>query len=115
MLLCWNGQQKTPIHDHNGSDGWTWCLAGEIEEMRYTLEYGKPKFLSKTQVSSSIYTHINDDKALHCMQNSSEGQGVSLHLYAPPIRSCRSYCLETGEIKTRHMSDYSMEGKLVGS
>ena len=37
MLLCWEKGQKSPIHDHSGSNCWVKVLDGQVEESLYDL------------------------------------------------------------------------------
>ena len=41
------------------------------------------------------------------------GAAVSLHLYAKPIRSCRTFCPETGRADLRRLSYHTVEGEPV--
>ncbi|WP_299228553.1 cysteine dioxygenase family protein [uncultured Psychroserpens sp.] len=92
ILLCWNENQATSIHGHDGEDCWVYLLEGSMEEVYYTLttnndikEEGSHHLLPK-QLS-----FMNDRIGLHKLKNTYKGKSLSLHLYAKPIENCRSY------------------------
>ena len=55
-------------------------------------------------------TYINDDIAWHTVANPTLERAVSLHLYSGPIDSCQYFDPDTRTIKTRQMTDFSVDG-----
>ena len=35
ILLCWDSNSKTPVHDHGGEDCWVYQILGSVEEIRF--------------------------------------------------------------------------------
>lgn len=93
LLLCWNPQHESPIHDHPCDGCWLQVLQGTIQECRYSkndLSCISDQTFGKGQIA-----YITDNMGYHKIGNpSTENQpAVSLHLYAPPIQQCRTWRL----------------------
>lgn len=114
ILLCWDKNQKTPIHCHGGEECWVYMLDGTISESRYieNAERGL-KETSCEEVSNSNLSYMTDDMGFHSLTNIGEGTAMSLHLYVKPITKCRVYDESKMMFIERKMSDYSFEGKLL--
>lgn len=114
LLLCWEKGQASPIHDHAGQDCWMAVLEGELEEQHYEapqagvlapLRRGRSARLNPGQVA-----FIQDGIALHLIRPIGAGRGVSLHLYAKPIDTCRIYEPTTGRPSLVELGYYSVRG-----
>ena len=91
LLLCWEKGQKSPIHDHSGSNCWVKVLDGEIEECLYDLgEDGiSTQLKSKRTFSPGGIAYINDSYGVHKMGNPNEDKvAISLHVYSPAYHEC---------------------------
>ena len=115
LVLCWEPGQITPIHDHAGSDGWVYCLQGEIEEVRFrcflsTDETARVERGDSLKATVGQMTYINDDIAWHTVANQTPERAVSLHLYSGPIDSCQYFDPVTRTIRTRQMTYHSVDG-----
>ena len=91
LLLCWNPQKESLIHDHPGEGCWLKVLQGSIQESRYsdTLECQSEEIFTEGQVG-----WITDALGYHKIGNPSMDQpAVTIHLYAPPTRQCRTWRL----------------------
>lgn len=97
LLLCWDVNQETSVHDHDGEDCWVYVLEGELEEVFFTLD--RSDYLREER-SQLIRPHqlsfMNDRMGFHKLRNRFKGKSISLHLYAKPILQCSFYC-ETSE------------------
>ena len=135
MILAWGPGQKSPIHDHNGSHCIMRVLEGTLIETLYTRKLGDTgmdsdlSFTSETSLEASeIYektretelksgqtAYIHDKIGWHRVSNaSSDKPAVSLHLYAPPIEKCKTYCEIEGKVRAQAACPYySINGKLV--
>jgi len=113
LLLCWNEDQETSIHDHDGEDCWVYLLKGEMEEVFYSLN--DSNYLKEEQ-SQLIKPHqlsfMNDRIGLHRLRNRFKGKSMSLHLYAKPIEQCNFYC-ETSEQLIERKLKYDTFKKLA--
>ena len=112
LLICWGPNQETSVHNHDGEDCWVHLITGEIEENFYKFDElaNLVKFKSQIVVETTT-SFINDKIGLHKLRNNSEGKTMSLHLYAKPIRSCRSYCERSGEFEVKIMG-YNSQPKV---
>ncbi len=128
MVVCWNSEQASPIHNHAGSNCWMAVLEGEIEEVHYDAPVPASEpgaaggssagpLVERRRVSMEAgrVAFIRDEIALHLVRARTERPSVSLHLYAGPIETCQIYCPETGRIEQRQLCFHSIDGVLVGS
>ena len=105
LLLCWEKGQETEIHGHDGEDCWVYLLEGEIEEVFFTLDTSNYLREERSQVLlPKVLSFMNDKIGFHKLKNSDKMRSVSLHLYAKPIKNCRSYDTTTGHFITRQLS-----------
>ena len=90
ILLCWDEGQKTPIHSHDGQKCWVYFAKGEFEECLYA-KGDKNRLLHKNRVEEGQVTFLTDEIGFHSLENRSSGLGMTLHLYANPIKKCQVY------------------------
>lgn len=92
ILLCWEPNQVTPIHDHGGEECWVKVIDGELMETIYEPfeDNELEELVSKTSKAGDI-SYMADFIGFHRLENSHNGRSMSLHLYAKPIRSCRLF------------------------
>ena len=130
IVLCWNPQQESRVHDHDGSDCLMVVLQGEVVEKRFTItdetevvgEKRKSSIVSPALQPSLITTltvgggavHISDKKAYHSVGNYSTSPAVTLHIYSPPIRRVKLFDIETKEVSERTPGFYSVNGRTTG-
>lgn len=92
LLLCWNENKASPIHDHPCDGCWLRVCEGKIQETRYEID-GETDSLQMT--SDEVFEHhspafINDSMGYHKVGNpSSSAPAVTLHLYCPPFSQCK--------------------------
>lgn len=117
LLLCWNGGQSSPIHNHAGQNCWMTVLEGEIEEVQYSVPrpaHSGPLVPNSTRsYLPGKVTFINDDIALHLIRPMHGRRGASLHLYSRPIETCTLYDEHTGALVARRMAYDSIRGQRV--
>lgn len=111
LLLCWEPGQVSPIHDHAGQHCWMAVLDGSLEEVHFQagdqgLVAGRSAVLSKGEVA-----FIQDEIAWHLIRPVGGQRGVSLHLYADPIDSCRVFQEACGTATTIEMGYHSVRGE----
>ena len=118
IVLCWRGQQQTPIHDHNNSDGWLSVIQGSVVETIF--EWNKDSkdaklenIISEEELGAGLVSHVNDDIGVHSIRNPDEGESVTLHLYAPRIFKCHYVDKQSSSIKEKVLGFHSIAGKLV--
>ena len=117
LVLCWDTNQCSPVHNHEGQDCWMAVLEGPMEEVHYEaptsegpLACGPVRRFETGQVA-----YISDEIALHLVRAHESGPAVSLHLYAKPYGECNCYCEETGKITRKKLAYYSVHGVLTGA
>jgi cysteine dioxygenase len=118
IVLCWNEGQPSAIHDHAGQLCWMAVLDGTMQETLFDSPSedpgAPPRGRLTRQFDPGQVCYINDDIALHdiCPLN---GPGITLHLYANPISTCRTFDRATGQAETRSMRYNSIEGQVVST
>lgn len=114
IVICWDVGAASPIHDHSGARCWMGALQGEIQETLFDTPTGgaAPTARSDRILKTGQVAFITDEIALHEIRTAGDQPAVSLHLYANPIRTCKTYCGETGAIEGRQLSYYSIKGEL---
>ena len=90
VLICWKPGQKTPIHDHKGSDCAFLILDGISTESIYQND---KEGLIKTEVRKYIPGQVcaADEPDIHKISNDEEINLVNLHLYSPPLKDFNIY------------------------
>tara|TARA_R110000751_G_scaffold245379_1_gene345388 strand:- start:769 stop:1299 length:531 start_codon:yes stop_codon:yes gene_type:complete len=92
ILLCWEQEQETAVHGHDGEDCWVYLLEGEMEEVFFTIDDDQNlREVGSKKVESNQLTFMNDKIGFHKLKNSNLGRSISLHLYAKPIENCVSF------------------------
>lgn len=85
FLICWEKQQKSPIHNHDESiESWSYLVKGEITEKVFEQNEDSEDFklLKETVLSNRKASSLKHTKNLyHSFFNSFNGRSVSLHLY----------------------------------
>ena len=95
LLLCWNPDCESKIHDHPCDGCWLNVLQGQVQECRYeypTAEVGgdQLKCIADETFAAGQLAFINDSIGLHKIGNPSKTvPAVTLHLYSPPFQECR--------------------------
>ena len=109
LLICWKPGQKTPIHCHNKQNCWMYIVSGEVTEHQYKFDKNEMPIKIKTsQLESGKSFYINDEIALHQLQNKTNSPCLSLHLYANPIDTCSYFDEESAsykDIKLRYTNE----------
>lgn len=97
VLICWNSQQESPIHNHGTSCSWVKILEGEIEETQYDMSEKPPKAVKKSTFLTDAVIY-NDEAVVHKIANTrKDTKAVSIHLYSPPCDNCSCFDAFTGE------------------
>ena len=105
ILLCWNECQGTPIHDHGGEECWVKFIEGEFKETIYDKnENGSLTHTKSILSKENDISYMIDFMGFHKLENLSNKKGMSLHLYAKPIKSCNVFNSDLKKFVTKHMS-----------
>ncbi|WP_237275090.1 cysteine dioxygenase [Tenacibaculum ovolyticum] len=105
ILLCWEQGQITPIHDHGGEECWVKVINGEFREKIYKENDVGELNVTKTTISRvNEVTYMKDFMGFHSLENISNKRSMSLHLYAKPIRKCRTFDEENKKFINRKLT-----------
>ena len=80
FVVCWKPKQKTPIHSHAENGCIIKMLKGNLTEKLY---FNDGSFKKHTLYKNDI-TFIDDNIGKHIMENDSDKNAISMHLYSPP-------------------------------
>jgi DMSO/TMAO reductase YedYZ molybdopterin-dependent catalytic subunit len=94
-VLCWKNGQRSPIHDHLGSNCAVRVVRGTATITDFTFApNGHIKALGSTdRPCGSVFANHDDD--LHQVSNLQAGSAdlVTLHIYSPPLMRMGTYSL----------------------
>jgi cysteine dioxygenase len=95
LVLCWCNGQRSPIHDHRGSNCGVRVLRGTLTETIFEFAAnGLVKaVLSRDVLPGSVVGSADTD--LHQVSNLQAGDAdlVTLHIYSPPLVNMGTYSL----------------------
>jgi len=86
LVLCWKPGQQSLIHNHGGCSCAVKVLKGAITETHYHGA-NKEGFVHKTYslIHPKGSTMATKDTSIHMLENASEKECVTLHIYSPPL------------------------------
>ena len=114
LILCWGPGQSSPIHDHANSHCLMKILDGELQEQLYNEPKDNvPMTLERSlKLERNATTYINDSIGLHKVSNPSMTKpAISLHIYSPPIKVCRTFTPQGAARKSGNCPFYSVFGE----
>ncbi|MCB0457344.1 MAG: cysteine dioxygenase family protein [Flavobacteriaceae bacterium] len=101
VLLCWNVNDATPIHDHDGQKCWVYQVKGSISEKRFDFKNENLVETLCTNLSPGKLTYMDDKMGFHVLVNNSNDRATTLHLYMNPIDFCSYFCEEEKVFKKK--------------
>jgi cysteine dioxygenase len=113
LLLCWNPGHHSPIHDHPCDGCWMKVLQGQIQECRYRPDGDSQRLVVTQDTTQTLddIVYIEDSMGFHKVGNPHPTEtAYTLHLYSPPIQSCRIWLNETMACACE-LQNYSAYGK----
>jgi len=114
VLLVWNKDQCSPIHNHNQSNCWFGVMEGYMSETQYSYtireSVAELHEMETQSFSGGDVAVVLSDDILHKVF----GYGATLHIYSPPIFKCNIYCPCTGSIEIRKPGFYTIYKKIAG-
>ncbi len=113
ILLCWDVNAETPVHDHGGEDCWVYQLKGTLTEVRYTQNKDDSSVVpvDELELTPEKLTFMNDRMGYHAIENRSNQRALSLHLYASPIQVCNIFNEDEQIFKSKELSYDTYKGK----
>jgi cysteine dioxygenase len=93
LVLCWRPGQRTPIHDHDGSFGAVRVCEGVMWETIFEMEGERGLVYKHSREWTPGLVTGADVPDIHQLGNPdvSGRDLISLHLYAPPLKSLNVY------------------------
>jgi len=126
LLLCWNANKYSPIHDHPCDGCWMKVLRGTVNEKRYMNvphvdghnhyrgDHDHLVCTSDVYFTEGQDVFIKDSLGYHKIGNDGDEASITLHLYSPPISKCRMWMNERSTSSTQsHMCNFSEYGKKI--
>lgn len=105
ILICWQKEQVTAIHDHGGEECWVYIIEGEFREQIYKQNNNGALEVVKTINSKpGEVAYMVDFMGFHNLENRSNKKSMSLHLYAKPIKNCNVYDSEKKAFVRKELS-----------
>ena len=105
VLLCWEKAQITPIHDHDGEECWVKVINGVFREKIYKENReGVISEIKSITFKNNEVTYMKDFMGYHSLENLSKERAMSLHLYAKPIKKCKTFNQETKSFTTKKLT-----------
>jgi cysteine dioxygenase len=95
LVLCWKNGQRSPIHDHAGSNCCVRVLRGVLTETRFEFApNGHVKAVSSRDFPQGCVL-ASADLDLHQVSNLQSGNAplVTLHVYSLPLQRMGTYTL----------------------
>jgi cysteine dioxygenase len=93
LVMNWNNYFRCAPHDHGNSYGWVSVVKGESTHTIYELK-GEIPVPKVTRVEPENTSFFAARSMVHDMENQTDGELVTLHVYSPPISNMKVYDLE---------------------
>lgn len=101
ILMCWNPNKESKIHDHPCDGCFVKTLKGGVKESRYQMEEIEKDgavakvmtFLFDATTAPGDVNYMDDYLGYHKIGCATEEVAITLHLYTPPFQSCKVSCL----------------------
>tara|TARA_B100000902_G_scaffold399814_1_gene472720 strand:- start:3872 stop:4321 length:450 start_codon:yes stop_codon:yes gene_type:complete len=83
IVICWNNNQVSGIHDHPSNGCILKVLQGELEEHNYCNINNKLELLNVNLCKENSISYQEGKNGLHSIKNN-DNKTISLHIYSPP-------------------------------
>jgi cysteine dioxygenase len=115
LVFCWRPGQHTPINHYQNSRGWLIIEKGKLQIEKYREKESQKMALVKKIESAVIEQEsVKSLIDIYSLENKSNTDSVSLHIYAPMIEEITIYDEKKINDKKETKLDYhSIHGKLV--
>ena len=97
LILCWQQEQVSSIHNHGGKNCFMYVIEGLVQENIYQLNRNELTTCQKNIYIQGDDSYIMDRIGMHsikCLSN----RAVTLHLYAQPIEQYHIFDLEKNKL-----------------
>ena len=92
LLVCWEQDQTSPVHDFNSQEAWINPLEGKLREERFKINVNSEKLelVSNMILGNEEFSYMKQ-VAIHRYSNINKGRSVSLNIYCKPVTEWRVY------------------------
>lgn len=97
LILCWQQEQYSSIHDHGNRDCFMYVIDGMIQENIYQLKQKNLIDCQKNIYKQGSDSYIMDSMGMHSIKCLSD-RAITLHLYAKPIEKYQVFDLQTNKL-----------------
>lgn len=99
LLLCWKNGQRSPIHDHRGSNCAFRVLRGVATESTFERTSTGLVYPVESRRLTPGRVCASSDSDIHQVSNLEPSEDlVTLHVYSPPLLVMGQYTLMTGVV-----------------
>lgn len=106
LLLCWNVNKYSLIHDHPDNGCWVKIISGSLNEIKYKCKNNKLIEISNDIITSGV-TYIDNNIGLHKVGNPDKNiEAITLHLYSPQYNNCKIW-LDTNDYYNYSIYNYN--------
>ncbi|MEQ8624942.1 MAG: cysteine dioxygenase family protein [Vicingaceae bacterium] len=102
LLLCWEKNQASPIHNYDFQEGWIKVLQGELTIDTYEVDRDDKTATKKGSLvlKNGESTYLNDSMGFHKVANPNGQKTVSLHLNIGPVKKWEVFNESKKELET---------------
>lgn len=116
ILICWKKGNITPIHGHDNQNCWVYQVDGKMTEIRY--EKGNDGTLTECnnmQLEAGALTYMHDSMGYHLLENHTQQNAMTLHLYMTPIDACDIFNETDNCFEKKELFFHTVDGKLINA
>lgn len=114
LLICYEHNQATPIHDFDFQEAWIHPIMGRMLEEKYRVEKNGSGIekVSSVILGTTEFSYM-DEINIHRYSNIYEGRSVTLNLYVKPVKKWRIYQERSASSNIVEVSYDSLYGKPI--
>ena len=111
LVLCWRNGQRSPIHNHRGSNCGVRVLRGVATETLFARAPNGLIFATGSRDLPAGHVCASADDDIHQVSNLQAGRAdlVTLHVYSPPLLRMGAYAVGPDGVLVRHTMPSSEE------
>jgi cysteine dioxygenase len=101
LVLCWRNGQRSPIHNHRGSNCGVKVLRGVVTETLFARAGNGLIFPVSSRDLPPGYICASADDDIHQVSNLQAGGAdlVTLHVYSPPLLRMEMFALDSPAVR----------------
>jgi len=91
IIICWNSNQSSKIHDHPDNGCLLKVLQGSLTEYNYKFNDNDLQIKNCNKLNVNDIGYQEGSTGLHKICNENNNKVISLHIYSPPNYKCKIY------------------------